>query len=79
MEIIPLRLSSLIEDSHIKTREASQQTSLDMRELLDIDKPLQSIQGELVNNISNLAEINKRNERETKKIEEVKNYPTYTD
>ena len=73
------RLSSLIKDSHIKTREASQQTSLDMREFLGIYKPLQSIQGELVNNISNLAEINKRNERETKKIEEVKNYPTYTD
>ena len=69
----------MIKDSHIKTREASQQTSLDMREFLGIYKPLQSIQGELVNNISNLAEINKRNERETKKIEEVKNYPTYTD
>ena len=69
----------MVEDSHIKTRKASQETSLDMREFLGIDKPLQSIQGELVNNISNLAEINKCIERETKKLEEVKNYPTYTD
>ena len=68
----------MVEDSHIKTRKASQQTSLDMREFLGIDKPLQSIQGELVNNISNLVEINKCIERETKKLE-VKNYPTYTD
>ena len=33
MESIPLQeLSSLTEEIHIKTREASQQTSLDMRE-----------------------------------------------
>ena len=42
MESIPLEeLSSLVEDIHIKTREASQNTDLDMREFLGIDKALQ--------------------------------------
>ena len=44
MESIPLeKLSSLVEDIHVKTREASQNTDLDMREFLGIDKALQSI------------------------------------
>ena len=35
MESIPLKeLSSLVEDIHVKTREASQNTDLDMRELV---------------------------------------------
>ena len=80
MESIPLKdLSSLAEDIHAKTREASQQTTLDMREFLGIDKALQSKQGELVNNTSKLTEINKRIKRDTKKFEEVVNDPTYTD
>ena len=45
MESIPLKeLSSLVEDIHIKTREASQKTSLDMREFLGIDRTLKSMQ-----------------------------------
>ena len=45
MESIPLKeLSSLVET---KTREALQNTNLDRQEFLDIDKALQSIQGEL--------------------------------
>ena len=40
---------------------------------------LQSIQGELLNNPSKLTEINKRIKRNTKKLEEVENDPTYTD
>ena len=45
MESIPLKdLSSLAEDIRVKTREASQQISLDMREFLGIDRALQSIQ-----------------------------------
>ena len=48
MESIPLKeFSSLVEDIHVKTREASQNTDLDMRKFLGIDKTLQSIQGEL--------------------------------
>ena len=56
-----------------------QNTDLDTREFLGIDKALQSIQGELLNNTSKLTEINKRNKRDTKKLEEVENDPTYTD
>ena len=49
MESIPLEeLSHLAEDIHVKTREASQNTHLDMREFLGIDKALQSIQAELL-------------------------------
>ena len=50
-----------------------------MREFLGIDKPLQSIQGELLNSTSKLTEINKRIQRDTKKLEEEENDPTYTD
>ena len=44
MESIPLEeLSSLAENIHVKTREASQNTDVGMREFLGIDKTLQSI------------------------------------
>ena len=76
MENIPLEeLSFLVEDIHIKTREASQNTDLDMRDFLGIDKALQSIQGELLNNTSKLTEINKRIKTDTKKLKEVENDP----
>ena len=56
MESIPLKdLSSLAEKIHSKTQEASQQTILDMRKLLGIDKALQSIQSELLNNTLKLT------------------------
>ena len=55
MDSIPLKeLSSLVEDIHVKTREASQNTDLNMRELLGIDKALQSKQGKLLNKIDKL-------------------------
>ena len=80
MESIPLEeLSSVAEDIHAKTREASQNTNLDMQEFLGIDKALQSIQGELLNNTSKLTEIDKHIKRDTKKLQKVENYPTYTD
>ena len=50
-----------------------------MREFLGIDKALQSIQGELLNNTSRLTEINKSIERDTKKLQEVENDPAYSD
>ena len=50
-----------------------------MREFLGINKALQSVQGELLNNTSKLIEIDKRIKRDTKKLEEVENDPTYTD
>ena len=73
------RLLSLVEDIHVKTREVSQNTDLDMREFLGIDKALQSIQGELSNNTSKLTEINKRIKRDTKKLKEVEDDSTYSD
>ena len=80
MDSIPLEgLSSLVEDIHVKTREASQNTDFDMREFLGIDKALQSIQGELLNNTSKLTEINTSIKSDTKKLEEVENDLTYSD
>ena len=80
MESIPLtELSSLAEDIHAKTREALQNTDLDMRELLGINKALQTIQSELVNNTSKLTEINERIKKESKKIKEVQDDPTYSE
>ena len=68
MESIQLgELSSLVEDIHVKTREASQNTN--MREFLGIDKGLQSIQGELLNNMSKLTEIDKHIKRDTQKLQ----------
>ena len=50
MESLPLmELSSLVKDIHAKTREASQNTDLDMRGFLRIGKTLQIIQSDLVN------------------------------
>ena len=50
-----------------------------MREFLGIDKALQSIQSEVLNNTSKLTEINKRIKRDTKKLEEVENDLAYSD
>ena len=50
-----------------------------MREFLGINKALQSVQGELLNDTSKLTEIDKRIKRDAKKLEEVENDPTYTD
>ena len=77
---LPLKeLSSLVDGIHVKTQEASQNIDLDMQEFLGIDKALQGIQGELFNNTSKLTEINKSIERDTKKLQEVENDPTYSD
>ena len=80
MKSIPLEeLLSLVEDIHVKTREALQNTDLDMREFLGIGKVLQSIQGELLNSTSKLRELNKRMGKDTKKLKEVENDPLYSD
>ena len=74
MESIPLKeLSFLVEDIHAKTRGVSQNTDLDMRKCLGIYKAL------LINNISKLTEIDKHIKRDTKKLQEVENDPTYSD
>ena len=50
-----------------------------MQDFLGIDKALQNIPSELLNNTSKLTEIDKRIKKDTKKVEEVENDPTYTD
>ena len=70
---------SLVENIHVKIGQASQNTDLDMREFLGINKALQGIQAELLNNTSKLTEIDKCIKRNTKKLEEVENDSTYTD
>ena len=67
MENIPLtELSSLAQDIHVKTQEATQNNDLDMLEFLGIDKGIQTIQGELINNISKLTKINKHIKKRAK-------------
>ena len=50
-----------------------------MREFLAIDRALQSIQGEFLNNMSKSTDINKSIKRDTKKLKEVENDSSYTD
>ena len=69
----------MVKNIHIKTREASQNTNLEMREFLGIDKALQGIQGEFLNNMSKLTEIDKRIKRDIKKLQQVENDRTYSD
>ena len=69
----------MAEEIHVKTREALQNTFLDMQEFLGINKALQTIQGELLNSTSKLTAIDKSIQGDTKKLEEVENDPTYTD
>ena len=75
----PMELLSLVEYIHVKTREASQNPDLNMREFVGIDKALKSIQVKLLNNTCKLTEIDKRIKRDTEKLEEVENDLTYSD
>ena len=80
MESAPhMELLSLVEYIHVKTREASQNPDLNMREFVGIDKALKSIQVKLLNNTCKLTEIDKRIKRDTEKLEEVENDLTYSD
>ena len=74
-----MKLSSLAEDIRAKTREASQSTNLDVQEVLGIDKVLETIHGELVNNTTKLTVINERKKKESKKLKEVEEDPTYSE
>ena len=78
MESVPLmKPSSLAEDILVKTREASQNTDLDMWEILWIHKALQPIyQGKLVNITLKLTRIDKRIKIHSKKWKEVEVSPT---
>ena len=50
-----------------------------MQEFLGINKALQSIQGEILNNTSKLIEFNKSIKIDTKKLEKVEPDHTYSD
>ena len=50
-----------------------------MREFLGAHKALKGIKGEFLNNMSKLTEIDKRIKKDTKKLQEVENDPTYAD
>ena len=63
----------------VSSRQACRWRGLDMQEILVIEKALRGIQGEFLNNTSKLTEIDKRIERDTKELEEVKNDSSYTD
>ena len=76
IETIPLfDLSSVVEDIRIKTREASQNTDLDMREFLGNSKALHSTNGELRNNTAKLSELDQRIKRDTAKLKEIEDNP----
>ena len=49
------------------------------KNFLGIEKAFQSIRGELLNNTSQLTDINKRIKKDTKKLKEVEDDPTYSD
>ena len=70
--ILLMKLSSLAEDIHVEAREASQNTDLDIREFLRIDKAAWRV------NTSKLIEINRRIKRDTKRSQEVENDPIYS-
>ena len=55
-----MELSSLAEDIHVKTRETSQNTDPDMREVLGFGKTLQTVQAKLANNATELTETDER-------------------
>ena len=62
-----------------EVRETSQNTDLDMREMLGLDKALQRVQGELTNNLGKLTSINEHVEHEEQKLKYIKNDPSYRD
>ena len=50
-----------------------------MQNFLGINKALQSMQGELVNNTSKFVEIDKRIKKDSKNLKEVENDSTYSE
>ena len=62
MDNIPLQdLSRTITTVEHEVKEASQNTDLNMREMLGLDKALQRVQGELANNLEKLTSIKEIN------------------
>ena len=80
MESLPLmELSSLVKDIHAKTREASQNTDLDMRGFLRIGKTLQIIQSDLVNNPPTPSPPLQKNKKQKQKQNKKQKKPQTTE
>ena len=78
MEKIPLEyLSKLAEQVHAATREAATNTDFDIWEFIGIDKALQNMHDETVNNLAKLNELDKHLEKSLKKLEEIRDDATY--
>ena len=69
-------LSRVIIDVEHEVRDVSQNTDLD---ILEVMEPLQRIQGELANNEGKLTSINKHIELEEQKVKDIKNDISYSD
>ena len=79
MDNIPLQdLAKTIPIVERGVKEASQNTDLDMREMLGLDRALQRVQGELANNLGKLTLIGDHIEREEQKLKDIKNDSSYT-
>ena len=72
-------LSRTITTIEHEVKEASQNTDLNMREMLGLDKALQRVQGELANNLGKLTSIKEHVQREQQKLDVIANDPSYTD
>ena len=73
-------LSRTITTVEHEVKEASQNTDLNMREMLGLDKvQVQRVQGELANNLGKLTSIKEHIEREEQKLDVIANDPSYTD
>ena len=71
VETIPMReLPAVAEDVIHEIEGENMQSNLPLRELLGLDKSLQSIRGELTNNLAKLGELDKHIEREREKLTE---------
>ena len=71
-------LSRTITTVEHEVKEASQNTDLDMREMLGLEA-LQRLQGELANNLGKLTSIKEHIGREEQKLKDIKNDSLYTD
>ena len=72
-------LSRSITTVEHEVKESSQNTDLDIREMLGLDKTLQGVQGELANNFGKLTSISEYIEHEQQKLDVIAKDYKYTD
>ena len=82
MEMEEVRLENLLhtaEQVHFVKREAVTNANLDMREFFEMYKALQRIQGEIINSVAKRSEFDKPLTRDSEKLEEIKDSPSYSE